>query len=341
MEEIFGPGGLIAFSQAMRDDFKYDVAFSFVQKDEQLALQIADRIRDRVRVFVYSEKQEVFVGADGVDQHGRIYEDEARVVVVLYREEWGQTDWTRVEETAIKNRGFKEGYDYLVFVPLDNADKPKWLPKTRIWVGFDRYGINGVASAIEAAVQSEGGSIHHESIADFAVRVGRELTFQSERSSWYESKEGVASAKEEVENLLGVLHQLSEDINNKSPQTQVSFQQAGQDASSLSCKGYDLQYARALGQYASSLEGAKLYVKIIKTFSSSSYWQRKDGLNIVQNVEYEIDMDISRHTGWRELKGEKRFLTSTQLAEAWLKNLLNRILNPKDGGGWGVVEFRI
>src|SRR3954470_21148933 len=122
----------------MRDDFKYDVGFSFIQKDEQLALQIADRIRDRVSVFVYSERQEVFAGTDGVDQHARIYEDEARVVVILHRENWGQTDWTRVEETAIRNRGFKEGYDFLIFVPLDASAKPKWLPKTRIWVGFER-----------------------------------------------------------------------------------------------------------------------------------------------------------------------------------------------------------
>ncbi len=110
--------------------FKYDVAFSFVQQDEQLALQIADRIRDRINVFVYTERQEAFAGTDGVDEHMRIYEHESRLVVVLHREDWARTEWTRVEETAIRNRGYSEGYDFLVFVPLNSsAEKPKWLPK--------------------------------------------------------------------------------------------------------------------------------------------------------------------------------------------------------------------
>jgi hypothetical protein len=89
-------------------EFKYDVAFSFIEKDEQLVLQIADRIRGRVSVFIYSERQEVFAGTDGVDQHGRLYEHEARVVVVLYRESWGQTKWTRVWMVRISQNGYRK-----------------------------------------------------------------------------------------------------------------------------------------------------------------------------------------------------------------------------------------
>ena len=93
----------------MNGEFKYEVAFSFLQDDEQLALEIADRIRDRVSVgvFVYSERQEELVGTDGVDTFSRIFGEESRIVVVVYREGWGQTRWTRVEETAIRTRGFQ------------------------------------------------------------------------------------------------------------------------------------------------------------------------------------------------------------------------------------------
>lgn len=40
----------------MSSDYKYDVAFSFLQDDEQLVLEIADRVRGRVNpyTFVYS-----------------------------------------------------------------------------------------------------------------------------------------------------------------------------------------------------------------------------------------------------------------------------------------------
>ena len=36
----------------MSVEHEYDVAFSFLKQDEQLAIEMADRIRDRVKVFI-------------------------------------------------------------------------------------------------------------------------------------------------------------------------------------------------------------------------------------------------------------------------------------------------
>jgi hypothetical protein len=36
------------------------------------------------------------------DQFSKVFGEESRVVAILYREQWGQTKWTRIEETAIK-----------------------------------------------------------------------------------------------------------------------------------------------------------------------------------------------------------------------------------------------
>jgi hypothetical protein len=60
-------------------------------------------------------------GADGVDAFTRVFRTEARTVVVLHRTRWGQTKWTRVEENAIKSRGFEstDGFDFLIMAPLD------------------------------------------------------------------------------------------------------------------------------------------------------------------------------------------------------------------------------
>ncbi len=108
------------------DDYKYEVAFSFLQDDEQLALEIADRIRDRVsvKVFVYSERQDELVGTDGVDVFSRVFGEESRIVPVLCRQGWGETKWTRVEENAIRARGFEEGHDFVLLVKLDATDVP-------------------------------------------------------------------------------------------------------------------------------------------------------------------------------------------------------------------------
>ena len=88
-------------------EYKYDVAISFLQEDEPLAIEIADRLGGRVGVdvFVYSRRQNDLVGKDGLEAFSGVFGEQSRVVVVLHRGQWGQTPWTRVEETAIKNRG--------------------------------------------------------------------------------------------------------------------------------------------------------------------------------------------------------------------------------------------
>jgi hypothetical protein len=47
---------------------------------------------------------------------------------------------------------------------------PKWLPKNRLWIGLDRWGIESAAGVIEARVQEFGGKIKNETIADIAAR---------------------------------------------------------------------------------------------------------------------------------------------------------------------------
>jgi hypothetical protein len=98
--------------------FKYDVAFSFLKEDEALATELNDLIQDRLLTFLYSRRQEDVAGTDGEKIFNSVSGAEARIVVVLYRDGWGQTPWTRIEETAIRNRAYDEGYDFLVVVPL-------------------------------------------------------------------------------------------------------------------------------------------------------------------------------------------------------------------------------
>jgi hypothetical protein len=208
----------------MNSDYKYEVAFSFLQDDEQLALEIANRIRDRVSVgvFVYSERQEQLVGTDGVDSFSKVFGEESRIAVVLHREGWGQTKWTRVEENAIRARGFEQGHEFVLLVKLDSASAPVWLPPTRIYLGFDRYGIDGVASVIEARVQAAGGVVHAESIANYAARISHDLNFENKRRQFLSSETGVEIARSEVVALFGELKRLAEQVNNSS-EIQLAF----------------------------------------------------------------------------------------------------------------------
>ncbi len=61
---------------------------------------------------------------------------------------------------------------------------PAWLPKTQLYYGLERFGLDGAAGVIEARIQAQGGEPHVESVADRAARViGGRPTFRKRRSS--------------------------------------------------------------------------------------------------------------------------------------------------------------
>src|SRR3990172_9377256 len=153
-------------------EYKYDVAFSFLEEDEALAKELNDLLQDRVRTFLYSKKQDEIAGTDGEKIFNEVFGVQSRLVVVLYRKGWGQTPWTRIEETAIRNRAYEDGYDFVKFVPLDDPPTvPKWLPRTQLWVGFKRWGVVGTASVIEARIEELGGEPHEETVQERAARL--------------------------------------------------------------------------------------------------------------------------------------------------------------------------
>jgi hypothetical protein len=83
-------------------DFKYDVAFSFLKEDAHMAQQLNDLLQQRVSTFIYTNRQEELVAQEGMARFREVFETEARIVVVLFREKWGTTPWTRVEEDAFR-----------------------------------------------------------------------------------------------------------------------------------------------------------------------------------------------------------------------------------------------
>src|SRR5664280_1260111 len=115
----------------MSDEQKYDVAISFLAKDEATARALADKLEaSGFSFFFFPRNQEELAGTNGMATMRDPF-FESRVNVVLFREPWGQTPWTRIEETAITERCLEKGWDSLVFVQLDSTHTvPKWLPRT-------------------------------------------------------------------------------------------------------------------------------------------------------------------------------------------------------------------
>ena len=185
------------------EKYKYDIAFSFLAEDEQLAVVLNDLLSTTCSTFLYSKKQDEIAGTDGEKTFNKVFGEDARIVAVLFRDTWGETPWTRIEETAIRNRAFEEGYDFVVFIPLENNPKlPEWLPKPQIWIGIDRWGPKGAASVIEARVQQEGGEPKEESVQGQAARIKRKKDADVKRKKFLDSHEGVWIAQEEIKRVL-------------------------------------------------------------------------------------------------------------------------------------------
>jgi hypothetical protein len=177
------------------------VAFSFHSKDEALAQQLSDLLSDRLSTFIYSEQQKALAGRDGEEAFNAVFMSKARIVVVLHREEWGQTPFTRIEQTAIQNRAFNSGYDFTIFIPTDGNGVPRWVPKTRLYVGLDRWGVEGAAAVIESAVQREGGQVKPDTAAEQAARLQRSLSLRQAQEDFRSSFTGVQASRLGIKSL--------------------------------------------------------------------------------------------------------------------------------------------
>ena len=291
---------------------------------------MADRIRDRVKVFIYSEQQKELIANDGIDSFSQVFREQTRVVVVLYRENWGKTKWTRIEETAIKSKQFDEGFKFLVVVSLDGMH-PVWYPDTWVWGDLQRYGIDGLASVIETRVRETGGMVQSRSAVDDAIKLQHEIVFEAERRTWRGSVDGVLRAQQELEALFVELQQLADKIAEQSSHPRVQFQGRGDKACSLYCGGLAVQI-RWHVRYNNTLSESKLHVLILEAYDATNYRISKRGEPIiVSDVRYDVDLSKDRRVGWRETDLIKRFFSSAQLADSLLKALFSNIRSRVSG----------
>lgn len=243
-------------------EYKYDVALSFVAQDEQLAIEINDLLQDRLRIFLYSKKQEEIAGTDGEMEFNAVFSEESRLVVVLYRSEWGKTPWTRIEETAIRNRAFEHGYDFVVFIPLEEpATVPKWLPRSQLWIGLKRWGVSGAASVIESRVEGLGGEPHEESAVERAARLGRQLEHEGKKKTFRNSVEGVNAANEEFEIVFKELTKAIEEINTTIPTIHIDIKRSQNHIVLMGIKHVLSIVWRC--RYSNVLDESCLYVRLL------------------------------------------------------------------------------
>ena len=192
----------------------YDVAISLRWTDVEHARALYDLLRDRLDVFFADDRQEEFVGTDGEETFGHIFRDQARVVVVFYRPDWGTTPFTRAEEAAIKQRAWKDGYEFTVWVPMGEAKAPPpYVPLQHVWFDFARYGAQGLASVVEARVRASGLAVRPEEPLDEFRRLRRERDTARRLEEYLSSVESAGFFRRETGRILEIAMAVCDSLN--------------------------------------------------------------------------------------------------------------------------------
>jgi len=187
-------------------EFEFDAAISFLSADLGFAERLKDAIGPALNVFVYSRNQETVAATDGMDSFRTVFRQRARLSVVLYRSGWGDTPWTGVEETAIKERCLATKYRSLALIDMDGSEVPDWVPHSYIYIDAKSYTVEQLAGVIKARCQELGATIRKVSLADRAAQLQAQRAFDAETARlldgrtdvWIQQRDTLLQAVEEV-----------------------------------------------------------------------------------------------------------------------------------------------
>jgi hypothetical protein len=310
-----------------KSQYNYDIAISFLQQDGPIALDLNNHLCPNFNVFVYTNRQEDLAGTNGIDVFRRVFLENSRFVVVLYREGWGDTRWTRIEEDAIKERFLNEGWDWLLFIMVDSiSTPPPWLPDRKIRLNLEEYGIEQAVGAIKKRVQELGGVYHKEDVLQHAKRIQRLAEERAAKNKLFKSHEGVNAASDKVRELYEIISNLSEDMKKIEG---LNFNAGSENDLFVLTNNRVSVKVFFRCNYVNSLENARLLVielngTVLLPQEASQFMIRKkpEELNV---QEFDPDITLEKGWCWRSISEPNCYYTSKELAEYAIKVFLDLV----------------
>jgi hypothetical protein len=312
-----------------------DVAISFLARDEPVAADLTDRLAAGLDVFFFPRKQEELAGTNGLESMRTPFQ-EARVVVVLFRNPWGETPWTRVEQEAITDRFLKQGWKWLLFVQLDNESRlPAWLPDTHVRFALEQYGAEQLAGAIKMRVQELGGQIYAPSALARARQVQSAAELRTEEESNFRDTAWIQRVmRPQLETLAARIVSLAAEINAELNMGIVAVNESAQcvlRAQRVSLNiGWRQHYMNVAGELISAEFAGPIFLPSERKMSVSR--PRELG-----RVTYEPTLSRSRELRWRRCDQE----TSTYSVEELAQELVSQFLELVRRDGQGQIHHEV
>jgi len=272
-----------------------DVAITFLGQDESIAKDLYDSLSERLDVFYYAERQPELVGTDGEESFGEIFRDKARVVVVLYRKGWGETMMTRAERSGIKQRASKEGYNFSIWVPLDEEKSiPAFLDPQFIWFDFNRWGIDGLAAVIEEKVKESGVKVRPETVFDRLNKFNKKVELKKEIDSFHWSPEGVSFVQKAANNLESVIKNKTEKFEEITKEIRFGVQSSREQVSvtSFPFKMNFYVYQKA----SNTVHDSEIIVSLLKDNKKPGYYD--SNFSKIKEYKFHPTLDEDRNPVW-------------------------------------------
>lgn len=300
---------------------KYDIAISFLVQDLPLAQALYEGLSEDLDVFFFPHNQEELAGTDGLESMHEPFFRESRINLVLYRELWGNTPWTRVEATAIKEACLDQGWDGLFFFMVDPASNPpRWLPRTHVRFNHGDFSLEQAVGAIKARVQEQGGRFHPLTPLRKAELYRADEAYRADRSM-LSSAFGITAIHAEVKTLFAAVDAHCQAIceqNLLDVRCEWSFQQGHATQGCVITGDSDGMTLNWHQPYGNGLDRSVLKVEeyasnliLPSEVGQLRYW---DPPKVATSQRYHPDLSRARQYGWA-LEGKEGFLSSSGLAE--------------------------
>lgn len=307
---------------------KYDVTISYLSRDEELAYAIYTELGEIFKIFVYTQHQKELAGGDGIELLRDIFIERANLIVILYREGWGMSDWTNTEEKAIQEFGLNNHWEGMLLVNLDGSKKPKWFPGTLFSLDLPKYGFQELIGAIKLRAQERGSEIKSVNAVEKAKILQAKRDIANKRKDFLNSTEGVNEAIKEIQILFDEIEKICDEITSG----QVKFKYEKKNNSTYYLTGYKhndeegsfgFQVITQWDQrYGNTLKESKLWIVKVYMGRTISGLRIDEGETQTEEVLYEFDITPSMENRWRDIQTGK-FYTSPELADEIVKMIID------------------
>jgi hypothetical protein len=295
----------------MADQFKYDVALSFMMRDIGVARHLYNALSETLNVFLFERNQDELTGREGVEVFRTPFL-EARVSVVLYRQGYGEAGWTGVERTAILEACLKRGFRNLFVVAMEPKPKmPAWVPATHIYHNLDLFPVEQLIGAIKSKVLELEGVFAPMTAEKRAQLHDEKLRYEAAKKQF--QTEGFPIVHREIEAVFSEVGDKTAALNDASNNIRSAYNPGRcvitNDTVSLVVLWHQ--------EYHGSLDGAELRVDEYKArvalpnerplmYIEQPQWRR--------TKTYTLELTPARQHLWHD-KSDKSYLPSTAVAD--------------------------